>query len=331
MSEHLPRNQFARGTSSPPSRGRDSQRVRPESWKPALEVLEDRSLPNNLFGLPDGFGDTLFPEGLPGLTAHGLVRQPTSPSQTNVAPTVTANGAVDTHGPTPSPGSAPSSNPGSRGPLDGGPNPGVLPPQSHPYGKTYGEWEAAWWKWAFSLPADHHPLTDTAPASTGQTGNVWFLGGTFITETGPGGEIIGRVTRDATIPTGKALFFPLVNTEGSTAEGNGATEAELRAYAKMSADTIVPSSLFVQIDGRSLQGLGSFRAQSPLFIYGPLPVNNLLGFAAGTTSPSVSDGYHVMLTPLSVGQHTLHFGGTAEAPGFTFIQDITYHITVAPS
>jgi hypothetical protein len=198
----------------------------------------------------------------------------------------------------------------------------VFPPQSHPYGKTYGEWEAAWWQWAFSLPVDHNPLFDTAPASTGQTGNVWFLGGTF----GP-----SPVTRDATIPTGKALFFPLINNEASTAEGNGTTEAELRASAKGVADGIVPSSLFVQIDGRSLQGLASYRAQSPLFIYGPLPANNLLGFPAGTTSPSVADGYYVMLTPLSVGHHTLHFGGTYVAPdSSTFVQDITYHITVAP-
>jgi hypothetical protein len=101
------------------------------------------------------------------------------------------------------------------------------------------------------------------------------------------------------------------------------------------ADGIIPSSLFVQIDGRSLQNLASFREQSPLFTYGPLPANNLLGVPAGTVSPSVSDGYHVMLAPLSVGQHTLHFGGTAVVPvgpgqTLTFIEDITYHITVAP-
>jgi hypothetical protein len=40
----------------------------------------------------------------------------------------------------------------------------------------------------------------------------------------------------------------------------------------------------------------------------------------------------MMLAPLSVGQHTLHFGGMAVIPDFnlTFIEDITYHITVAP-
>jgi hypothetical protein len=54
---------------------------------------------------------------------------------------------------------------------------------------------------------------------------------------------------------------------------------------------------------------------------------------AGSTSPSVSDGYFVMLKPLSVGQHTIHFGGTADLTplgGPLFIQDITYNITVSP-
>jgi hypothetical protein len=35
-----------------------------------------------------------------------------------------------------------------------------------------------------------------------------------------------------------------------------------------------------------------------------------------------------MLAPLSVGEHTVHFGGTYSDFGFTL--DITYHLTVAP-
>src|SRR5436853_3928133 len=32
---------------------------------------------------------------------------------------------------------------------NGNPNPGVLPPNSAPHGKTYAEWSAAWFKWAY--------------------------------------------------------------------------------------------------------------------------------------------------------------------------------------
>jgi hypothetical protein len=226
----------------------------------------------------------------------------------------------------------PGDSPATQGEGHGNANPGVLPPQSHPFGKTYGEWEAAFWQWVYSQPADHNPLTDTTPASAGQTGHVWFLGGTFAPTIGPGGEFIGQVTRDATVPAGTALFFPLLNVESSTLEGNGTTQAELSASSKSLADFIQPDSLFVKVDGRPLKDLTSYRSQSPEFTFGPLPDNNLLGAPAGATSPSVSDGYHVMLAPLSVGQHTLEFGGKLVAPplNLTFIEDITYHITVTP-
>src|SRR5437867_3706794 len=44
-------------------------------------------------------------------------------------------------------------------------NPGVYPPTSPVFGRTYAEWSAAWWQWALSLPVDQHPLFDTADCS----------------------------------------------------------------------------------------------------------------------------------------------------------------------
>ena len=60
-------------------------------------------------------------------------------------------------------------------------NPRVLPPQSHPHGKTYGEWAAAWWQWALSIPEAQNPVADATGefAGLGQSGPVWFLAGTF--------------------------------------------------------------------------------------------------------------------------------------------------------
>ena len=74
----------------------------------------------------------------------------------------------------------------------------------------------------------------------------------------------------------------------------------------------------------------SYYKESPLYTFGPLPADNplyasgLTSAVAGSTSPSVATGYAVILAPLPVGTHTLHFGGSI--PGF--ILDITYHITV---
>lgn len=207
----------------------------------------------------------------------------------------------------------------------------MLSPQSHPYGKTYAEWSAAHWQWTYSLPADAHPLTDTADVSAEQSGPVWFLGGTFAATEDLNGNLVGVADRTVTVPAGKALFMPILDVESSTAEGNGTTEAELRASANYFADHA--TGLSFTVDGRAFN-VQNFRVESPLFTFGPLPENNLLGLAAGTTSPAVSDGYFVMLAPLSAGQHVIHFTGafvfTAEEDGFdfSFTLDITYRVTV---
>lgn len=219
----------------------------------------------------------------------------------------------------------------------GNPNSKVAPLNSTPHGLTYGEWSAAHWQWIYSLPVDAHPLFDTADCSAGQTGNVWFLGGTFTTiEVGPG-VVVGEVERECTIPSGTALFFPLINAEASTIEGNGETESELRDAANFFADFIDGDSVFLEINGQAADVTGN-RVESPLFTFGPLPANNILasfGYDApeGATSLSVGDGYFAFVKPLPVGTHTLHFGGEADfspAGGPLFIQDITYTVTVVP-
>jgi len=219
---------------------------------------------------------------------------------------------------------------GSRGPA----NPGILPPHSQPFGQSYAQWSANWWQWTYSLPVDQHPLFDTADCSQGQSGHVWFLGGTFTAQPDPGNPdvIIGEAVRECTIPTGKALFFPIVNAECNTIENEGATEADLRGCANFLGDHI--QDLEVTIDGVPAEHLGLYRAESPFFTFGPLPDNNILGVAPGTTANSVGDGFFIMLAPLSRGNHEVHFAGAAvftvanDGFDFAFILDITYNITV---
>ncbi len=219
------------------------------------------------------------------------------------------------------------------------PNPRILPPNASPYTHTYSEWAAKFWQWTLSLPADHHPLFDTADCSAGQSGKVWFIDGTLAPTSGADGVYQGIVTRDCTVPAGKALFFPIITSECSTLEGNGATDGELRDCAKWLQDHAV--NLSCEIDGVPVRNLAAYRKQSPLFTYGPLPQNNVLqalglDAPAGSTSLSVTDGVFLMLAPLSRGKHTIHNKGsvvfTAAEDGFDyrFDQDIAYHLTVGP-
>src|SRR5207237_9991228 len=88
-------------------------------------------------------------------------------------------------------------------------NPGVFPPDSRPFGLTYGEWSAKWWQWAYSLPVDKNPFFDETTCkngTNGQSGDVWFLTGVFNTS--------GTAVRPCDVPEGKALFFPILDYEG---------------------------------------------------------------------------------------------------------------------
>jgi hypothetical protein len=208
----------------------------------------------------------------------------------------------------------------------------VVPVNAKHRGLSYAEWSVAQWQWLFSLPVDQHPLSDEADCSEGQSGKVWFLGGTFTAVEEEPGVIVGEAVRECTIPSGTSLFFPLIDAECSTIEGDGETEAELRECANGLADAIVPESLFLIIDGDPVTDVSSLRVESPLFVFGPLPANNVLEAEEGAVSPSVSDGYFAMVKPLPVGEHTLEFGGIVDLTqfGFIFIQDIKYTINVVP-
>jgi hypothetical protein len=210
-------------------------------------------------------------------------------------------------------------------------NPTIAPPNAKAYGKSYAEWSAAWWQWALSLPADQNPFFDgavplegeegdeggCANIANGQEGPVWFLTGVF--------NASGQAVRICDVPAGKALFFPLINTECSTIEAPpfyGEDEEALRACVR----DIIIEDMFAEIDGVQIADLESYFAESPLFTFS-LPENDVLGLGPGE-GQSVSSGYFLMLPPLSAGEHVISFGGTY--PDFEFTLEILYELTVGP-
>jgi hypothetical protein len=58
----------------------------------------------------------------------------------------------------------------------------IFPPDSQPYGLSYGEWTAKWWQWVHSIPTGNNPQLDQTgedcAQAQNQTGPVWFLAGT---------------------------------------------------------------------------------------------------------------------------------------------------------
>lgn len=206
--------------------------------------------------------------------------------------------------------------------------PRVIDINSNVIGNTYGEWSARWWQWALSIPADTNPILDETGANCaeGQTGDVWFLAGTF-------GD--SPVVRNCTVPSMMYLFFPILNTVfGATTSDCQPTNPDvlcnvntLRASAEASENN--PKQLIVTVDGVQPKKLGdpiSQRVTSPVFSIN-LSEDNIIGAPSGGYTPNVSDGYWIMLAPLSTGTHTIHFKGVTNSD---FVVDVTYNLTVSP-
>jgi hypothetical protein len=201
-------------------------------------------------------------------------------------------------------------------------NPAIFPPDSQPYGLTYGEWTAKWWQWAESIPTEINPQLDETgedcAQAQNQTGPVWFLTGTSG----------GSVERTCTIPAGKAILIPVLNTINIRAASE--TDEELLAGAKSLTDSV--TILEFSIDGVPLQDIWNYRIQSPFFDV-TLPTDNVFGISAGTYR-AVADGYWVFLQPLPPGQHEIRLRGamgnpTAISPIPSFETAVTYHLIVS--
>lgn len=209
-------------------------------------------------------------------------------------------------------------------------NPGVLPPNSKPQGKSYGQWTAAWWQWAFSIPAGQNPVLDATGefAGVGQDGPVWFLGSTFG----------NSLERTFAVPQGKTLFLPVYQwifgaSAGDCDPSNPGVSCDvptLRASAAAAATSV--QTMEVSIDGVAVQQIRNYRAFSPDSFGVTLPVGNVPEFfglptPAGTYSPQVADGYWLMLTPLSTGTHTIQVHVIPDS-SYGAEYTVTYHLIV---
>jgi len=177
-----------------------------------------------------------------------------------------------------------------------------------------------WWKWAISSPDEINPVKDTSGVhcGIGQEGSVWFLAGGFGSS---------KIKRSCLIPSGKYIFFPIVNMAYyPREENNGATCQQAKANAAVNNDTAL--NLFVEVDGVPVKNPKKYRARTDkcfdMFERIPKAFQPFKGY------PSASDGYWILLKPLQSGRHTIKFSGKYN--GTTdygqMVQDIEYDISV---
>ncbi|MEV7544432.1 hypothetical protein [Streptomyces sp. NPDC089915] len=151
-----------------------------------------------------------------------------------------------------------------------------------------GRLAARWWKWVLSAPQEENPVADSTGAYAGrrQPGDLWFLAGTYG----------GRVVRRCEVPTGRPLFFPVLNTRR-------------------------PAVPFLTKPWR----LETTRASAALNS-SPLPLREFTSKPFPVLGiPQVAWGLWCALDPLPAGQFVLEIDAAA-ANGFWV--DTTYHLTV---
>jgi hypothetical protein len=201
----------------------------------------------------------------------------------------------------------------------GNSEPMVFPKDSAPYGMGYDQWSAKWWEWFLSIPAETHPVDDSDGryCSKNQSGPVWYL-------TGSNGE---RQFRNCTIPVGKAILFPILTTECSYAENTDLkTPQDLRNCAVEEHEKYISRSQDLKVDGKQIN-VDEFRVQSPLFNF-TFPQNNLFGAPPGPTQ-GLSDGWFIILKPLSPGNHIIEISGEiSKPPPGGFSTAATYNLDV---
>ena len=197
-----------------------------------------------------------------------------------------------------------------------------------PKGKTYEGWPAP----GRGGARNTRPRTTPSSTETGaacdedQQGKVWFLAGNF------GGE----THRACTVPTDKALFFPIFNGWVDNVDPFGPptelTEEELAEICEgFVAD---PSLLAVEIDGKPVKKLGRYAIDSTLFAYDMPEEDSLYDFLApGNTFAgevpepgAIACGTYLLLEPLSKGHHDLRIQA-ANSDG-SFSLDVTYDLTI---
>jgi hypothetical protein len=153
----------------------------------------------------------------------------------------------------------------------------------------------ALWTTVLETPSAQNPFGTGGAALA-----CWNLSGGTVAPFGP------TSVPSCTVKPGTKILVAASSWECSTLEGNGTTEAELRACAEQSDVQTAPSAA---VDGHSVP-VKEVKTP-PMDIV--LPAGNIFDLPAGTTGLSVAHGWVAHLDPLTPGTHTI----SDSAPSFT--------------
>ena len=196
-------------------------------------------------------------------------------------------------------------------------------------GKTYGEWSALWWQATMSVPFADSPIIDPTGAKCRQ-GQIAGSAVFFLRSTAG-----GNLTRSGcVVPAGKILFLPLLTSANYQSADDKSKEPEHSIRNYLNGFVRSTRELQVNIDGTDVgtsvnlqPHATTLRAKSPDgFFTFIAPENNIFGGTPGLSYDWISDGFYLMVAPLSPGAHTITFGGTSR----NLTSYVTYNLYVEP-
>jgi hypothetical protein len=200
-------------------------------------------------------------------------------------------------------------------------NPGVYPMDSKPFNMTYEDWTIEFWQWLTSIPLERNPMVQEDRLFCNE--NQGDLPVFFLTSIGG-----GHSERTCNVPSDKGILVPINVVECSFAEFDVKTEEELHNCAE--EDESSNPVLFLSVDGIEFKDLEKYRVHSKAFDVN-FPNNAIFGATPGP-SRAVSDGYWVILEPLPIGKHDIHYKGSLSDPTtgiLTYSFDLKYTINVS--
>jgi len=188
-------------------------------------------------------------------------------------------------------------------------------------GQQVTEYVNSWWQWTYTMPPETSPVRDYTGehCHVGQKGEVWFLAG------GYGSSTINRVCE---VPADKYLFFPIINmVYFPRYENSNYTCDQAKASAALNNDKLL--DIFVELDGVQAWNPASTRMSSNecFDLLGKVPSE----YNPPKIYPAASDGYWLMLKPLTKGTHILKFQAGYGRDNGAFgrmAQDIEYKLIV---
>ena len=186
--------------------------------------------------------------------------------------------------------------------------------------KTVNDYVNIWWQWAYSMPQEFSPVRDITGeyCHVGQQGKVWFLAGGYGTS---------KISRRCIIPEGKYIFFPVINMVYWPKYRGSLSCENAKKYAALNNDELLSIEISLNL-AQSWNPAHTRLASEECF--------NLLGLVPAENNPpnvypAASDGYWVMLKPLTKGVHILKFNAMYDREKGAYskmAQDIEYEIIV---